>query len=194
MNRTNQRGSAAVGITIGVVAAAVLLAVVGSYVSAANYGNTAEVELKAKYADNQNVYANGTQKVIEMAQVPDMYVDAVSKVTRDAIGGRYGQDGSKAVFQMLREQNPQIDPSMFIKIQQTIEAFRNEFQHSQTALLDRCATYEKQRGYVFSGFWLRLAGYPKMDITNMCTIVTTDKTAKTFETKRDSGLQLRPSK
>jgi uncharacterized protein (UPF0333 family) len=190
-----QRGSIS-PLTISLLAGAAILVLgtVMSYVSAANYGNTAEVELKAKYADNQNVYAQGVQKVIEIAQVPAMYVEDITKVTTAAIGGRYGADGSKAVFQMLREQNPQLDSGMYVKIQQVIEAFRNEFKNAQTALLDRCATYEKQRGYVWSGFWLARAGYPKMDVTKMCTIVTTDKAAATFETKRDTGIQLRPAK
>jgi hypothetical protein len=80
---------------------------------------------------------------------------------------------------------------MYTKIQQVIEAFRNEFKNAQTALLDRCATYEKQRGYVWSGFWLNLAGYPKMDIEKMCKPVTTEKAAQTFETGKDTGIQLR---
>jgi uncharacterized protein (UPF0333 family) len=176
------------GIAIGSV---LLIGVITSYVGAANQGNQLEVAIKAKYADNENVYANGTQKVIEIAQVPEMYRDDLSKVTRDAIGGRYGEGGSKAVFQMLREQNPTLDASMYTRIQQVIEAFRNEFKNSQTALLDQCRNYETLRGNVWSGFWMARAGYPKRDIDKMCTIVSTAKAAQTFETKRDTGIQLR---
>jgi hypothetical protein len=94
---------------------------------------------------------------------------------------------------MLREQNPQLDPSMYKKIQQVIESFRDEFKQSQTQLLDQCRNYETLRGNVWSGMWLSFAGYPKRDIEKMCTIVSTDKAAKTFETKRDTGIQLRPA-
>jgi uncharacterized protein (UPF0333 family) len=192
MNRKSlQRGNISVTLTVVAVAVVAVVGIVGSYISAANYGNRAEVEIKAKYRDNENVYANGVQKVVEIAQVPSMYVEDITKVTTAAISGRYGAEGSKAVFQMLREQNPQLDASMYTKIQQVIEAFRNEFKNAQTALLDRCATYEKQRGYVWSGFWLNLAGYPKMDIEKMCKPVTTEKAAQTFETGKDTGIQLR---
>jgi len=188
-----QRGLAA-GALIGIVSVGFLVvAIVGSYISAANQGNRLEVAISAKYQDNENVYASGTQKVIEIAQVPAMYVEDVTKVTQAAIGGRYGADGSKAVFQMLREQNPQLDASMYKKIQQVIESFRDEFKNSQTVLLDQCRNYETLRGNVWSGFWLSVAGYPKKDITKMCTIVTTDKARQTFETKRDGGVQLRPA-
>lgn len=194
MHKSHQHGNIAVTLSIAGVAVVAVLGSIMSYVSSANYGNQAEVQIKAKYRDNENVYANGTQKIIEIAQVPAMYVEDITKVTQAAISGRYGADGSKAVFQMLREQNPQLDSGMYVKIQQVIEAFRNEFKNAQTALLDRCSIYEAQRGYVWSGFWLNLAGYPKMDIEKMCKPVTTDKAAKTFETGRDTGVQLRPSK
>jgi uncharacterized protein (UPF0333 family) len=188
-----QRGIATTAIISLVAVGFLAVAVIGSYVSAANQGNRLEVAIKAKYADNENVYASGSQKIIEIAQVPAMYVEDVTKVTTAAIGGRYGADGSKAVFQMLREQNPQLDSGMYKKIQQVIESFRDEFKNSQTALLDQCRNYETLRGNVWSGFWLNIAGYPKKDIDKMCTIVTTDKARQTFETKRDTGIQLRPS-
>lgn len=187
-----QHGSSMVtGLVVLAVAGVLSFGLIGSYISYGNYGVEAEAGIKAKYADNENVYANGTQKVIEIAQVPAMYADDIARVTKEAISGRYGADGSKAVFQMLQEKNPTIDASMYTKIQQVIEAFRNEFKNAQTALLDRCQTYEKQRGYFWSGFWLRVAGYPKNDLSKMCTIVSTTKARETFETKTDTGIQLR---
>ena len=33
-----------------------------------------------------------------------------------ALHGRYGEDGSKAVFQMLTEQNPTLDSTMYLNI------------------------------------------------------------------------------
>jgi hypothetical protein len=171
------------------VAAAFTIGTVGSYVSYANYGNRTERSLDAQLADNENIYANGTQKVIEIAQVPTMYVDSVSRVTREAIQGRYGAEGSKAVFQLLVEQNPQLDPSLFGKIQQAIEGFRNEFQQGQKQLIDKRRSYETALGNVWGGFWLGVAGYPKVELKKY-DIVTTDKAAETFRTKRDTGIQL----
>ena len=181
------------GIIAAVVVGVVAVGAIGSYISYANYGNRAEVAIKAKYADNENVYANGTQKVMEIAQVPSMYAADLKTIVTAAIQGRYGENGSQATFQWLKEQNPGLDPAMYTKIQQVIESFRNEFKNAQTALLDQCRSYETNRGNVWSGFWLNLAGYPKMDIDKMCTIVSTDKARQTFETKRDTGIQLRPA-
>jgi len=192
MNRS-QRGAMSVGLIVTIVVLA-LIAIVGfaSYVNAANFGNRTERALIAKVDDNQNVYANGTQKIIEIAQVPAMYRDDISKITQEAISGRYGADGSKAVFQMLREQNPQLDSKMYTKIQQVIESFRDEFKQNQTQMLDMRRAYETALGNFWQGMWLSFAGYPKVDMKKF-DIVTTDKAAETFRTHRDTGVQLRPS-
>jgi uncharacterized protein (UPF0333 family) len=164
-----------------------------NYVSYANYGNRTEKALLAKVENNENIYAQGTQKIIEIAQVPTMYVDDVTKVATAAISGRYGADGSKAVFQMLREQNPTLDSSMYTKIQQVIEAFRDEFKNNQTQMLDMKRSYETSLDNVWGGMWLHMAGYPKTDLHKF-DIVSTDKAAETFKTHRDTGIQLRPAK
>ena len=197
MNRSTQRGVISGGLIAALGFVGFLVIVVGmaivSYISAANYGNRMENQLLTKVENNQNIYANGTQKIIEIAQVPAMYVDDLTKVTQAAIGGRYGANGSQAVFQMLREQNPQLDSKMYTKIQQVIESFRDEFKNNQTSMLDIRNTYKTALGTVWQGFWLKMAGYPKTDLSKF-DIVTTDKAAETFRTKRDTGVQLRPAK
>jgi hypothetical protein len=192
--RRNQNGSAVLGIVaVVLVLLALIVPSVFGYISAYNLGNRTENQLTAILENNENIYANGTQKVIEIAQVPQMYAEQVSKVTREAIQGRYGQEGSKAVFQMLQEQNPQLDPAMFSKIQVVIEEFRNKFERAQTDMIDVKRSYNTQLGSLWTGFWLKIAGYPKIDLKKF-DIVTTNKARETFETKRDSGIQLNQNK
>lgn len=170
----------------------VLFISVPSYITAANYGNRTERALEAKYADNENIYAQGTQAVIEIAQVPAMYTaDLKSLVTAD-IQGRYGKDGSQATFQFLKERQLNLDPAMYRAIQQAMLAFRAKFENAQREILDQRRSYETAIGNVWEGFWLARAGYPKLDLKKF-DIVTTDKARATFETKRDSGIQLRPA-
>lgn len=185
--------SKTVAVLISIIALLVVAAglVITSYITYANMGNRTEAAIKARYQDNENIYASGTQKVMEVAQVPGMYRDDLQKVFTAALQGRYGQNGSQAVFQWIQEQNPQFDSSLYAKVQQVIESFRNEFKTAQTTLLDQCRSYETLRGNVWSGFWLSAAGYPKADLDKLCTIVTTDTARQTFETKRDGGIQLR---
>ncbi len=188
-SQTGAVSGAMIALIVGVL---LLIIAIPSYISAANWGNRTEQALLAKVENNENIYGQGVQKVIEIAQVPSMYAADVSKITKEAISGRYGADGSKAVFQMLKEQNPQLDASMYKKIQQTIEAFRNEFQQNQTEMIDMKRNYVTALGNVWQGFWLKIAGYPKTDLSKFA-IVTTDKAAETFRTHRDTGIQLRPA-
>lgn len=173
-------------IAIGAIA----LFVGGNYISAANYGNRTEQALLTKVENNQNIYAQGTQAVMEIAQVPDMYLDAVSRVTKDAIEGRYGENGSRAVFQMLQEQNPTLNPAMYDRIQAKILDFRNEFKTNQSEMLSMRQAYKTSLGNVWGGMWLKFAGYPKTDLKQF-DIVTTEKAAQAFKTHRDTGIQLR---
>lgn len=182
-----QRGN---GTVIALVVAGILGAIFFmSYISAANFGNRTEMTLKAKMEDNENIYANGTQAIMEIAQVPAMYKNDLLEIVKADIQGRYGPNGSQATFQFLNERNIPIDQSMYKAIQQQILAFRGKFEIAQREMLDQRRAYETALGTFPKSIFLSMAGYPKLDLSKF-TIVTTDKARQTFETKRDSGIQL----
>lgn len=166
------------------------LVLVGSYVSNANYGNEAEREIQATYDNNKQILGQYTLKVKEAASVPDMYRDDLQKVMVTALSARYGKSGSTAVMQWIKEQNIPYDSTLYVKIQQIIEAGRNEFQNNQTRLIDEKRVYQTNLGYVWKGFWLRLAGYPKIDLSKYNT-VTTDSALKAFDSGVDTPVKLR---
>lgn len=189
----HQRGAAlAIALSILGVIAALVAVLAMSYISAYNKGNAMEQTLKATYKNNENILATYGQKVMEAAQVPEMARDDLAKVTREAIGGRYGDGGSKAVFQAIVEQNPTVDPELYRKLQQIVEAGRTEFQTAQTLLLDQKRLYETELGSFWGGMWLRIAGYPKVNLADF-KMVTTDRAAQAFETGKEAPLQLRPA-
>ena len=192
-----QRGSTLIAVVLvaAVFAVFAIVAAVGfvSYVSAYNYGNRMETQLFAVQEDNRNKLAQYGQKVLEVTQVPEMYKDDTVKVVKAAIEGRYGPDGSKAVFQMLTEQNPSLDPAMYIQIQRVIEAGRNDFQAGQTRQIDIKRQYKERLGTFWGGMWLSVAGYPKTDLAQF-DIVSTDRADEAFKNKREDGpIQLRQS-
>lgn len=192
MNKFDNRSTPfAFAIPIIVMILIVIAGLIGSYVSASNYGNSMEQQLKAKVNDNENIYASYGQKIAELAQVPKMYAEDLQKITTAAIQGRYGENGSKATFQFLKEQNPNLDPALYQKISNEIIAGRNEFKNAQTQMLEIRRSYETMLGSVWSGMWLHIAGYPKINLQDY-KIVTTDRAADAFRTKREAGpIQLR---
>jgi len=188
-----QRGLAGY-VFLGIVAA-VAFALVASYITNANYGNRAERTLEATWEDNENILAQYSLKIGEIAQVPAMYRNDIKDIYSDVLRGRYGENGSQAMFQFLKEQNPQIDSSLYTNIQQAMEAGRNEFRVAQTRLVDQKRVYVTNLGYVWKGFWLETAGYPMLDVgfqggADQFEIITSEYAIDAFETGVDKGIVL----
>lgn len=186
-----QRGSALV-VGLGLLGVFVVLAIglISMWVSAANYGNRTEVEIKKVWENNQNVLGQYTLKVQEIASVPAMYKDDLKEVMTSVMTARMGADGSKATFQFFKEHNIAIDASMYTKIQQVIEAGRNEFQKEQTRLVDVKGTYQTSLGSIPQGWFLSMAGYPKIDLDKYKPVVAGD-TREVFEKGVQAPVKLR---
>ena len=171
MKKVNQGSALAVLLVVVGLLVAVVAVLALSYISAYNTGNQFENRLKAEYENNQNILSQYSQKVMEAVQVPDMMRDDLVKVARAALEGRYGENGSQAVFQAIAEQNPQVSEALYIKLQQLIEAGRDEFKNAQTRLIDTRRAYETALGSFWQGMWLRIAGYPREDLYKYKAII-----------------------
>lgn len=163
---------------------------IGMYFSASNYGVRAEAGLEAVWVNNQNVLGQYTLKVQETAQVPDMYKNDLKEILQAEFSGRYGKDGSKASMQWIKERSNNFDSSLYTKIQQIMEAGRNEFQAAQTRLIDQKREYVTALGTVPRSWFLSMAGFPRVDLTKYKPVVAAD-TAKAFETGVQSPIKLR---
>lgn len=177
-------------ICVAVLFGAVFLTALVSYISAANYGNRAEKGIMATWEDNENTLAQYSNKIGEMAQIPEMQRDDLKEVYTTAMQARYGSEGSKAVFQWLQEQNPQLNNAIYTNIQTEVAAGRDDFKIAQSKLIDQKRSYEVAIGSVWQGFWLNMAGYPKIDL-NKYKAITNDYADEAFEKGSENGLVLR---
>lgn len=168
---------------------AFVLTFAGLYISNANFANQAEKGIVAQHDVNKSVKSNYTQRIMEMAQIPTMYKDDLLEVVDATFEGRYGENGSKAVFQFIQENNLQVDSELYGRIQVSIEAGRNEFQANQARLIDMKRQYETAMGYVVQGFFINLAGYPKIDLDKY-SIILGSTIEDQFETGIDEKIQL----
>ena len=160
------------------------------YFSASNYGVQAEAGLEAVWTNNQNILGQYTLKVQEVASVPEMYKNDLKEVMSAELSSRYGKDGSKANMQWIKEHSVNFDSTMYGKIQQVIEAGRNEFQNAQTRLIDVKRVYVTALGTVPRSWFLGMAGFPKVDLAKYKPVVAGD-TAKAFETGVSAPVKLR---
>ena len=177
-------------IATGVIVAGIAGIVGVSYVSAYNTGNRLEATIKATYEDNQNVLAQYSNRIAEAAQVPAMQRDDLKEVVTAALDARYGDEGSRAMFQFIQEQNPTIDSTVYVELQRIIVAGRQDFQNAQTRLIDQKRVYETALGSFWQGTWMGVAGYPKVDLAQY-NIVTNARTEEAFTTGQEEAIQLR---
>lgn len=188
----NQNGNAlvAVLVTVGIIGV-IVGTLVMTYFKYANMGVDYEKAISYQYEQNENILATHSQKIMEMAQVPTMYKDDVKEVYTAAIQGRYGADGSQAMMQWLKEQNPQLDPALYNRLQQVMEAGRNKFENGQAILLDKTRAYDTAISKPWSGFWLSFAGKPSNGFNlDDYDIISSGHAQDVFESGVDNGVQI----
>jgi hypothetical protein len=183
----HQRGAAG-WIFLGVVVALIAFVAI-NYIGAHNKGVKFENNIEATWEDNENILAQVGLKVRDSAGIADKYSDDVKELVGVAMSGRYGEEGSKAMFQWIQEQNPTLDASVYKQIQQIIESGRNQFQNAQTRLVDVKRAYKDELGFFWSGLWLRIAGFPKLDLDDY-KIITSEHASDAFESGVDQGFDL----
>jgi hypothetical protein len=183
---------AGLAVVLGIFVSVV--AVLGfSYISASNRGNRSEQDINAAYENNQNILAQYGQKVQEAAGVTTLQRDDLIAVFTGANESRYGKTGSAATIQWIQEQNPTLDQATYIKVQQIIEAGRNEFQAAQTRLVDSKRSYRTSLGNFWGGMWLGVAGYPRIKIgypigsEDAYPVISTGRAQDAFKTGKEDG-------
>ncbi|WNL62961.1 hypothetical protein [Citrobacter phage Ci1] len=169
----------------------IAIAVGGTLIS---YNNTAvrfENNIGKFDKESQNTLSNYTMKLKEKAQVPDMYVQDLGTIVDKTFKGRYGEDGSKAMFQFLKETMPNFDSSLYKELQITMEAGRNEFKLSQSRKLDICTQYQTMTGTFPANIIFGIVNKGYQNVEKQCTILVDESTSVKFASGTDSVIKLR---
>lgn len=188
MNNTPSKGLvafAAVATTLGLIVMVFIGGLLGFRSKAVNY----EESIKAQYEQNQNNYDNMWKEFREIAQVTEQYADDLKELYDNAMTGRYGEDGSQAMFQWLTEQNPTLSTETYTQLQYTIEAGRNSFETDQKELISIREEYAKLLRSNNALIYNAVLGYPTIDLDEY-TIVTSEETDRVFEEKQADEINL----
>lgn len=179
-------------VLAGFVAVVVLVGVIVAFQTIGFYNIAVRTEngIEAQYTQNKNNYDNYFKKLKEVAQVPEMYASDLRKLYDGTMKGRYGANGSKAVFQWIQEHNPTVDASIYARIQTVVESGRNSFEADQKSLIDKKREYANLLKTFPNNLLAGFLGLPKIDL-NKYDIVTSEETEDTFEKKKSEPIKLR---
>jgi len=179
-------------IVVGVLASVLMLAITiggiafSAYSSYHDLGNRTESLIQAEYQRSQNVMSQTATTVMDVAKIADNYAEQVHELVEATMQGRYGEDGSEAVVQWIQEQNVTVDSEMYRDISRVVQSGRQDFANAQNRVIDVKRSYQTNLGGLWSGFWLNVAGYPKINLDDYNIILDATTTEK-FETGVDSG-------
>lgn len=179
-------------IGLGVLASVLMLAITiggvafSAYTTHHDLGNRAESLIQAEYQRSQNVMSQTATTVMDVAKIADNYAEQVHELVEATMQGRYGEDGSEAVVQWIQEQNVTVDSEMYRDISRVVQSGRQDFANAQNRVIDVKRSYQTNLGGLWSGFWLNVAGYPKIDLDDY-NIILDASTTERFESGVDSG-------
>lgn len=195
------------GLIVGLAGFALLaMFVIFSYISFFNTAVKLENSTRAQWGQNQNNYDKFWKSISEMAQVPDKYKEDFKEVLVGNTEARYGEDGSQAQFQWIKEHAVNFDSGMYNKLMTAIEAGRGDFENNQEKLLDKQRKYRDHVESFGGSIWAGFSGHPKevmgeqappkdIDGDGFITvldypIVTSKKTKRAFEEGEDEALDV----
>lgn len=153
-----------------------------------------ENSIMTNYEDSKNVHSNYVLKIQEMVQVPKMATEQLQTLIRESIQGRYGEDGSKAVFQFIKEQNPTVSPELYTNIQKEIAGGRTDFENKIRIVIDNKRVAYNMLDQTTSGFMLSFMGMPRKNIgynggKDDYPVIMSGQSKTTFETGIDEGVK-----
>ncbi len=131
-----------------------------------------------------------------MVQIPALATRQMSELVDKALNARYGEDGSKALMQFIKEQNPNIPPELYTNIQKTMTGGSADFQNMTTTLIDTKRVAIDKLDSMPAGFFLKLMGMPRKNIgynnsKDDYPVIMSEQSVETFKTGIDKGFDIK---
>lgn len=165
----------------------IIVAFVAVFFSWVSYNNS-EIEMRnlieAQVETRNANYDKAWTTIKQQAQLTERYANDFKEVYRGMLEGRYGENGSQAVFQWIQEQNPQLDPSLYTTVQTTIEAQRQEFFNEQRKLI----SYDREHKVLRQQFPGNLFVGSRPDVE--FNIIMAEQTQSTIETGVEKNIEV----
>lgn len=173
-------------ITIGLTIMTVLLALIcAGYVIGLNNTSLELRERVKAQVEVRDANFDKTWKVIkQQAQLTDKYAEDFKNVYKEMLQGRYGSDGSKAMWQWITEQNPTLNSALYTTLAATIESQRQEFFYEQKKLISYNQEYVVYRKRIPNSLFI--GDDPNVEFN----IITSDVTREAAATGSENDITL----
>jgi hypothetical protein len=171
----------------GIVAAFIGLAVIIIPVALMymNYNNQ-DANLRADVLDQQRKiearFDTMWKTIAQAAEIKESYKNDFKEIWTDLIRGRY-ENGAGQVMAWIKEQNPQMDSTIYTKLMTLVESERHGFEREQGKLSQLAAAHQK----LFTtrpSMWF-LSGKP-VEIT----IISSEKTKAIVESGKEDDIEI----
>lgn len=175
------------GLIIGVVILVVLGTIVATqYVGYHNDWTNMKNKYEAQVEADKVIYDNVWKVIKQQAQVSDQYADKFKESYVAIMEGRYGDEGRQGggFFNVLQEQNPQFDATMYKQLMNTIDSKRTEFTANQKLLVAYHQELKNMKEKIPSSWFLGSKELPELQT------VTSGKTKETFETGEENDVDV----
>jgi hypothetical protein len=168
----------AVGAVVGL--AIMMLMVYMSY-------SNSEVRLRnavvAQQKSNETSFDTCWKIIQGQAQVADKYKDSFKEIYVGLMEGRHYDKGGQ-LMKFITEANPNFDIKLFEKVANSIESQRVSFKRDQDKLIDLKREHDNILTTMPGSFFV--GSRPPVEIK----IVTSSKTEKTFETRKEDDIDV----
>lgn len=148
-----------------------------------------EVKLRnvimAKQKDNMSEFDNMWKKIQQSAQCTDEQMSRMKEIYTSHAAARTGNSG-KPMWNWVKESIPNIDTTTFNNLQNIITSSRDSWTQRQKELIDLKREHDNLIDVFPSNIICVLLNKSKIDIT----IVTSSKTAKSFESGKDDDVNI----
>ncbi len=172
-----------------------VLSVLGYFVSAKNSFTKTQNNIVATSEGVKTISSQYILKVREMAQVPAIAQKQMAELVERALDARYGEDGTKALIQFIKEQNPNIPPELYTNLQKTMSGGRSDIEAIMLRLQDIKRSAYDQLDETPRGDVLKLMNYPTKNIgyegqKDDYPVILSQETLDAYKSGVDKGVDL----
>jgi len=178
-----QRGNATVIVLLAVLVIMILgaFSLVGTYISMNNTAVKQRTQIDKLYKDSENKLSGYTLTIMDLVQVPKMYIKDFKETVTEGIKSRSAND-QNVIMKFAQEHNINISDKLYIDIMAAMKAGRDEFKTAQSAIQEACAVHTAYVKSIPQQYFISAENSDLNALEKKCTVISDADTRDAFDT------------